>query len=79
MESAQFDNQRLQIKQIGLGGSAGDTSLLKIEYGYGTATANNGSLMQQKITIPGAANQIIQNYTYDNLNRLSTAAETVNM
>ena len=77
-ESAQFDNQRLQIKQIGLGGSAGDTSLLKIEYGYGTATANNGSLMQQKITIPGAANQIIQNYTYDNLNRLSTATETVN-
>jgi YD repeat-containing protein len=55
-ESAQFDNQRLQIKQIGLGGSAGDTSLLKLEYGYGTATANNGSLIQQKITIPGAAN-----------------------
>ena len=41
-ENAQFDNKRLQIKQIGLGASAGDTTFLKLEYNYGT-TDNNGS------------------------------------
>jgi len=76
-ESAQFDNNRAQVKQIGLGTSAGDTSLLKLEYDYGT-TDNNGSLRQQKITVPGIANQLVQNYTYDNLNRLAAATETAN-
>ena len=75
-ESAQFDNKTLQVTQIGLGGSAGDTSLLKLEFNYGT-TANNGSLLQQKITVPGAANQITQNYSYDTFNRLYSATETV--
>ena len=74
-ESTQFDNKRLQIKQIGLGASAGDTSLLKLEYGYGT-TDNNGSLREQKITVSGMSSQIIQNYTYDMLNRLQSATET---
>jgi RHS repeat-associated protein len=80
-ESTQYDDKRLQITQIGLGGSAGDTSLLKLEYNYGTTTSttsdNNGSLRQQKITVPGISNQITQNYTYDHLNRLESAVETV--
>jgi RHS repeat-associated protein len=79
-ESTQYDNKRFQITQIGVGGSAGDTSLLKLEYNYGTTTPttsdNNGSLRQQKITVPGMSNQITQNYTYDYLNRLQSATET---
>lgn len=76
-ESAEFDNQRLQIEKISLGGSAGDSSLMKLEYDYGTTT-NNGTLRQQKITVPGAAYPIVQDYTYDELNRLKSATEKVN-
>lgn len=76
-ESAVFDNKRLQTKQISLGGSASDSSLMKIEYDFGTTT-NNGSLRQQKITVPGAAYPIIQDYSYDQLNRLQSATEKVN-
>lgn len=75
-ESAEYDPKRLQLTQIGLGGSAGDTSLLKLEYSFGS-TNNNGSLLQQKITIPGAVNPIVQDYVYDSLNRLQSATETV--
>lgn len=76
-ESSQFDPKTLQTEEIRLGTSATDASLLKIEYDFGT-TENNGSLRQQKITVPGAANPIIQNYTYDSLNRLQSATETLN-
>jgi RHS repeat-associated protein len=76
-ESAVFDSKRLQTKQVNLGGSSGNASILKLEYDFGT-TDNNGSLRQQKVTVPGAAYQIIQNYTYDQLNRLKSAAELVN-
>ncbi len=81
-ESMQFDGKTLQTTQIGLGGSAGNTSLLKLEYNYGTTTAttsdNNGSLRQQKITVAGASAPIVQNYSYDSLNRLQSATETAN-
>jgi RHS repeat-associated protein len=40
--------------------------------------ANNGNIHIQTITVPGMAYPLIQNYTYDSLNRLSTAAETSN-
>jgi RHS repeat-associated protein len=80
-ESMQFDNKTLQTTQIGLGYSATNTNLLKIEYNYGTTTAttsdNNGSLRQQKISYAGQTAQITQNYTYDMLNRLKSATETV--
>jgi hypothetical protein len=80
-ESMQFDNKTLQTTQIGLGFSATNTNLLKIEYNYGTTTAttsdNNGSLRQQKISYAGQTAQITQNYTYDMLNRLKSATETV--
>jgi RHS repeat-associated protein len=80
-ESMQFDSKTLQTTQIGLGFSATNTNLLKIEYNYGTTTAttsdNNGSLRQQKISYAGQTAQITQNYTYDMLNRLKSATETV--
>ena len=37
---------------------------------------NNGSLREQKITVQGMSNQIVQSYTYDALNRLQSATET---
>ena len=75
-ETASY-NDRQQVTQIGLGFSATDKSLLNIEYDYGTNTQNNGSLRQQKVSFNGLANQITQDYTYDDLNRLKSATETV--
>ncbi len=76
-ETTQF-NPRLQPTQIGLGTSTTDTSLLKLEYGYGTTT-NNGNVSSQKITVPGMTYPLIQSYTYDELNRLANATETSNL
>jgi RHS repeat-associated protein len=75
-ESTQF-NSRLQPTQIALGTSAFNTSLLKLNYDYGT-TDNNGNVKQQTITVPNMANPLIQTYTYDSLNRLQSATETSN-
>ena len=71
-------NERMQIERIGLGNSATDASLLKLEYAYGSSTQNNGTLKEQKISFTGLANQITQSYTYDDLNRLKSATETAN-
>jgi RHS repeat-associated protein len=75
-ESYQYNN-RLQVTQIGLGASVGDTSFLKIDYDYGMATNNNSSLKQQTITVPGLP-QLKQQYEYDELNRLKLTKETNN-
>ena len=74
-ETASYNN-RQQVIQIGLGSSESTQNLLKIDYNYGTATENNGSLKQQKINYTGLANEINQDYTYDALNRLKSATET---
>ncbi len=71
-------NNRLQITQIGLGTTDVDQNQLKLELSYGANTQNNGSLREQKITVPGIANPFIQTYTYDDLNRLQVAEEKVN-
>lgn len=71
-------NTRLQLVRIGLGSSNTDTSLLKIDYDYGTSAQNNGALRQQRITAPGSAQPIIQDYAYDYLNRLQSSTETFN-
>ena len=71
-------NNRLQPTQIGLGTSGTDSSILKLDYGYGTTT-NNGNVMSQTITAPmaGGGNLVLnQTYTYDALNRLLSASET---
>ena len=61
-------NSRLQPTQIGLGSSATNQGLLKLNYDYGT-TDNNGNVKSQTITVPTVgANQgftAIQTYTYD--------------
>lgn len=74
-ESAQFNN-RLQVTQLGLGTSATDTSLWKLNYDFGT-TDNNGNIKQQTTTVP-SINPLVQTYTYDSLNRLKSATETQN-
>ncbi len=76
-ETAKY-NERLQVTQIGLGNSATDTSLLKLEFSYGTATQNNGSMRSQKISFNGLSQAFEQIYTYDDLNRLQSAEEKIN-
>ena len=75
-ETAQY-NSRMQITQIGLGSGSTDDSLLKLEYGYGTNTQNNGNLRTQKISFNGLTQPFEQTYTYDDLNRLQIAEEKV--
>jgi RHS repeat-associated protein len=65
-------NSRLQPLQIGLGTSATNSSVLQLDYAYGTTT-NNGNVISQTITAPGLT--VNQCYGYDSLNRLSTAEE----
>ncbi len=76
-ETAKY-NERLQVTQIGLGNSTADTSLLKLEFSYGTATQNNGSMRSQKISFNGLSQSFEQVYAYDDLNRLQSAEEKVN-
>ncbi len=66
-------NNRLQPIEIGLGTSGTDSSLLRLDYGYGTTTTNNGNLISQNIVI--GATTISQSYVYDSLNRLQSASE----
>ncbi|MBK8811930.1 MAG: hypothetical protein IPN69_14535 [Acidobacteria bacterium] len=86
-ESTAF-NSRLQPTRIGLGGSASDQSLLKLDYTYGTVvngqldtTKNNGNIQSQTITVPtvGSSNGFtaVQTYNYDSLNRIDDATEMV--
>ncbi len=75
-ESTEY-NDRLQVTMIGLGNSAEDRSTLKLEYGYGSNTENNGSLRSQKITFAGLSQDYEQTYTYDDLNRLKSAEEKI--
>jgi RHS repeat-associated protein len=73
-ESTQFNN-RLQPTRIALGKTVGAVDLLKLDYTYGT-TENNGNIQSQTITVSGTSGfTAVQNYTYDNLNRLKDADE----
>ncbi|MFN0141014.1 MAG: RHS repeat domain-containing protein [Pyrinomonadaceae bacterium] len=78
-ESTQF-NSRLQPTQIGLGNSATNQNLLKLNYDCGT-TQNNGNVLSQTITVPSVGTNngfvAVQNYNYDSLNRLKDATENV--
>ncbi|MET0752025.1 MAG: RHS repeat-associated core domain-containing protein [Pyrinomonadaceae bacterium] len=77
-------NTRQQVTQIGLGTLDNTQDLLKLEFTYNTTNNydNNGSMLSQKITVPNTAGNsdgftATQTYTYDSLNRLQSAAETV--
>ena len=78
-ENTQF-NSRLQPIQIGLGSSASTQNLLKLNFDYGAAD-NNDNVKSQTITVPtvGASQGFVatQNYTYDSLNRIKQATETI--
>ncbi|MCV5090246.1 DUF2860 domain-containing protein, partial [Escherichia coli] len=73
-------NPRLQPTHIGLGSSAGTQNLLKLNFDYGT-TDNNGNVKSQQIAVPAiggaAAYTATQVYTYDSLNRIKQATETI--
>jgi len=72
-------NSRMQLTQIGLGLGSTSQSRWKLDYEYGaTISVNNGNVTKQAITVPGLANPFVQSYTYDELNRISTATETNN-
>jgi RHS repeat-associated protein len=73
-------NSRLQPIQIGLGSSATSQNLLKLNFDYGLAD-NNGNVKSQTITTLTVGNVAgfvaTQNYTYDSLNRIKQAEETI--
>ncbi len=76
-------NERQQVSQIALGTTNESSNLLKLEFAYTSMNAhdNNGSLREQKITVPtiGGANGFTatQTYIYDSLNRIKSTAETI--
>ena len=85
-ETAQYDTPRLQVTEIGLGTTDSTQNLLKLEFKYtgpgsGTDDKNNGSMREQKITVPAVGSNsaftATQAYTYDDLNRLESATETI--
>jgi len=82
-ETATYDTERLQVTQIGLGVTDSTQNLLKLEFKYNTPSTadNNGSMREQKITVPTVGNNpgftATQTYTYDDLNRLESATETI--
>lgn len=71
-------NQRLQPTEMGLGASAANSSVLKLNYEYGT-TENNGNVLKQVITVPTIGTvtgfTATLHYQYDQLNRLTRAQE----
>ncbi|HSK73223.1 MAG TPA: RHS repeat-associated core domain-containing protein [Pyrinomonadaceae bacterium] len=86
-EATKF-NSSLQITEAGLGHSNTDTGLWKAQFEYGdwengaiNAKKNNGNLARQTITVPtiGTATGFtaVQSYTYDQLDRVKSAVETV--
>jgi RHS repeat-associated protein len=80
-ESTVF-NPRLQPTQIALGTVRNGTDKLKLNYTYTSngENNNNGNVLSQQITVPTGQYQgftATQNYTYDSLNRLKSAEETI--
>jgi RHS repeat-associated protein len=73
-------NSRLQPIQIGLGSSATSQNLLKLNFEYG-GSDNNGNVKSQIVTTPTVGNiggfVATQVYSYDSLNRIHQATETV--
>ena len=81
-ESTQF-NSRLQPIKIALGTTANATNLLHLDYSYGT-TQNNGNIQSQTIHVPDTKggtgfHRESRRIPYDSLNRLISAAETIDL
>ncbi len=64
--------KRLQVDSIAV--TRGVSSLLTLNYGYGTGIENNGNVRTQ--TIRAGGHTFVQSYGYDPVNRLSQASET---
>ncbi len=67
-------NSRLQPTEIRLGTTNGGTDRLSLALTYGSG--NNGNVLTQTITVPSQFTAT-QTYTYDALNRIGTASETI--
>jgi RHS repeat-associated protein len=83
-ETADYDPARQQITKIGLGLTAEDQNLLKLEFKYTTtptSTDNNGSMREQKITVPAVGSNptftATQTFAYDSLNRIQSTEEKI--
>ena len=76
-ENASY-NERLQPTLMGLGTTNANSSFFKLDLDYsnGAPASNNGNLLSQGISV--GTSTLTQNYTYDPLNRLKTAAEGSN-
>ena len=74
---------RLQPEHINLGTTELGTNLLKLDYTYESTGNhdNNGNILSQTITVPAAGGSqgftASQAYSYDQLNRVSQAIETL--
>jgi RHS repeat-associated protein len=69
-------NSRLQMSEMKLGTTANPSSVLELDYDYGSAV-NNGNLLSQTISVPGLSQNLVQSYSYDKLNRLKEARENL--
>jgi len=65
-------NSRLQPYEIRLGTSGAPTSVIDLNYNYGTSN-NNGNVLS--LTYSGGGLSYSQTFSYDSLNRLATAQE----
>jgi RHS repeat-associated protein len=82
-ETAKF-NSRNQATEFGLGHSATDASLWKINLEYGelengsvNINKNAGNIARQTLSFAGLTTPIVQSYKYDSLDRLTEAKETL--
>jgi RHS repeat-associated protein len=80
-ETSQFD-ERFQLKQVGLGTTATNNNLFKIDYEYGElndagtavdTSKNIGMIARTTTTIPTTS--FVQTFKYDAINRLKEAKE----
>lgn len=68
-------NNRLQPTEIKLGTTSNSTSVIDLTYSYtNSTTANNGNVLSAGYS--GGGLSYTQSFSYDSLNRLSTATET---
>src|SRR5438876_5132591 len=67
-----YERLLLQPTEIKLGTSSNSTSVIDLTYSYGT-TNNNGDMLSTSYS--GGSLSYTQSFSYDSLNRLSTATE----
>jgi RHS repeat-associated protein len=66
-------NARLQPAGMSLGTTPTNASVRGLSFGYGSP--NSGNLMTETISRSGLSGTLSQSYTYDTVNRISTASE----